>query len=86
MKIISRRKNSKEEKLKNHMEEKNLHPELKKMRIKDLQGNFSKKIERNEKYFNEKKNQKRKIEQKWWNFFLLSDLKKLRKNFASKNI
>ena len=55
MKIISRRKNSKEKKLKKNMEEKNIHPNLKKLRIKDFQGNFSKKIWRETKNISRRK-------------------------------
>ena len=55
MKIISRRKNSKEKKNEKNMEEKNLHPELKKLRIKDFQGNFSKKIWRETKNISRRK-------------------------------
>lgn len=81
MKTISRRKISEEKKLKKNMEENFLHPELKKLRIKDFQGTFKKNGEK-QKIFQGERKQKRKIEQKWRKFFLHPELKNLRKNFA----
>jgi len=48
-------KKFKRKKLKKNMEENFLHPELKKLRIKDFQGNFSKKIWRETKNISRRK-------------------------------